>query len=224
MRALVIEDNRRLATLVVEGLGRGGFVADAVHDLDGADAALGAASFDVVILDLGLPDGDGLDWLQARRAAGLATPVLVASARGTPDERIAGLDVGADDYLVKPFETAELVARCRALMRRPGATLGVVLTAGTLALDSVGRNASVDGRRVDLGRREIDLLELLLRRLGTVVPRSLVEERLYGFDDEVTPNAVEAAISRLRRKLAEANAPLEIHTIRGIGYMARETK
>lgn len=223
MRALVIEDNRRLAGLVVEGLRRGGFAADAVHDLDGADDALAGTGFDVIVLDLGLPDGDGLDWLKARRAEGLSTPVLIATARGALDQRVAGLDTGADDYVVKPFETDELLARCRALLRRPGATLGVVLTAGTLALDSVGRSVRVADHGLDLGRREIDLLELLLRRIGSVVPRALVEERLYGFDDDVTPNAIEATVSRLRRKLAEADAPIEIHTVRGIGYMARQT-
>jgi two-component system response regulator QseB len=223
MRALVIEDNRRLAGLVVDGLRRGGFVADAVHDLASADDALAATGFDLIVLDLGLPDGDGLDWLKTRRAQGLAVPVLIASARGALDQRVAGLDTGADDYVVKPFETEELLARCRALLRRPGATLGVELVVGRLALDTIGRNARVGERGLDLGRREIDLLELLLRRIDTVVPRTLVEERLYGFDDEVTPNAVEAAVSRLRRKLAEAGAPVAIHTVRGIGYMARQT-
>jgi two-component system response regulator QseB len=222
MRVLVIEDNRRLAELMVEGLRRGGFAADAVNDLEAADAALDVAGFDVIVLDLGLPDGDGLAWLKRRRTGGLATPVIVATARGSLDQRIAGLDTGADDYVVKPFETDELLARCRALLRRPGATLGVVLEAGGIALDTAARSVSCGDRPLDLARREIDLLEILMRRLGQVVPRSLVEERLYGFDDDVTPNAIEASVSRLRRRLADVAAGLQIHTVRGIGYLARE--
>ena len=222
MRALVIEDNRRLAGLVVDGLRRGGFAADAVGDLEAASAALDVAGFDVVVLDLGLPDGDGIDWLRRRRAAGFSTPVIVATARGSLDQRIAGLDTGADDYVVKPFEMEELLARCRALLRRPGATLGTVLEAGGVALDTTTRSASIGGRPLDLARREIDLLEIFLRRVGQVVPRGLVEEGLYGFDDDVSPNAVEASVSRLRRRLAENAAKLEIHTVRGIGYLARE--
>lgn len=222
MRALVVEDNQRLGDHIADGLKRGGFVVDIARDLGAADGSLDVVAYDIVLLDLGLPDGDGLEWLRRRRSGGLAVPVMVVTARSALGDRVVGLDTGADDYVIKPFEMAELVARCRALLRRPGATLGNVLTLASVSLDTVTREARIDGRRIDLTRRELDLLEVFLRRAGTVVPRAIAEEQLYGFDDEVTPNAVEAVVSRLRRRLAEVDAPIAIHTVRGIGYLARE--
>jgi DNA-binding response OmpR family regulator len=222
MRALLIEDNDRLAAHVAAGLASAGFAVDRAASAADADAMLDPAAHDIVLLDLGLPDGDGLAWLKRRRAGGLALPVIAVTARGQLGDRVQGLDSGADDYLVKPFEMAELTARCRALLRRPGATLGTVLTAGAVSLDTAAREARVGGRAIDMPRREIDCLEVLLRRAGQVVPRPALEERLYAFDDEVTPNALEAVISRLRRRLADAGSGLDIHTVRGIGYLARE--
>ena len=221
MRVLLVEDNERLSSLMRGGLARGGFTVDAFDCLSDAEAAIGAVDYDLILLDLGLPDGDGMEWLKRFRRRSHAVPVLVVTARGGVTDRVAGLDTGADDYLVKPFEMDELLARCRALLRRPGACLSTILTAGNVALDTSSRQVAVAGQPLDAPRRETDLLEILLRRSGQVVPRAVLEERLYGFDDEVTPNALEAHVSRLRRRLTEAAADVSVHTVRGVGYLLR---
>lgn len=145
-------------------------------------------------------------------------PILILTARGGLGDRIAGLDVGADDYLVKPFEMAELAARCRALLRRPGACLGVVLQAGNVALDTANRSLEIAGAPVAMSPRELALLEHLLRRAGQVVAKSLLEDQLYAMDAEVTPNALEVAVSRLRKRLTAAHADLTLRTAHGVGY------
>ncbi|TPQ49957.1 DNA-binding response regulator [Prosthecomicrobium hirschii] len=222
MRVMLVEDEKAIANDIAEGLGEAGYVVDVVHDGEEAWFRGETEDYDAIVIDLGLPKLDGLSVVRRLRAAKVTTPVLVLTARGAWMERVEGIDAGADDYLVKPFEMAELTARCRALLRRPGATLGTVLTAGAVSLDTAAREARVGGRAIDMPRREIDCLEVLLRRAGQVVPRPALEERLYAFDDEVTPNALEAVISRLRRRLADAGSGLDIHTVRGIGYLARE--
>jgi DNA-binding response OmpR family regulator len=222
MRLLLVEDNDRLAQLVVKGLSEAGFTADRVARLDEAAAALAAAKFDIVVLDLSLPDGDGGEWLRKRRAAGDKLPVLMLTARASTGDKVKGLNSGADDYLSKPFEMEELVARLKALLRRPGGVLGLTLELGRLSFDTVHRDAAVAGRRLSLSASELTLLELLLRRAGRVVPRRLLEEGLYGFDDDVGPNSLEAHVSRLRKKLEAAEAGVEIHTLRGVGYLAAE--
>jgi len=221
MRVLLIEDNERLSTLMHGGLTRAGFAVDAFGGLTEADEAVALVDYDLILLDLGLPDGDGMAWLKRLRTRERGIPVLVVTARGGLSERVAGLDNGADDYLVKPFEMDELLARCRALLRRPGTGLGTVLSVGNLDLDTAARQVRVAGQGVEVPRREFALLEILLRRAGNVVPRPALEEGLYGFDDEVTPNALEAHVSRLRRRLAEAGADVTIHTVRGVGYLLR---
>lgn len=206
MRLLIVEDNERLAGLIAQGLGRRGFSCDIAPDLATADACLESAAFDAVILDLGLPDGDGMTWLQRQRSLRQLIPALMLTARGGLEDRIAGLDSGADDYLVKPVDIEELAARVRALLRRPGPRAAILLEAGALTFDPVSREARCDERVLDLSRREADLLELLMRRLGTVVLRDTIETTLYSFNEPVTPNAVEATVSRLRRKLDEAGS------------------
>jgi DNA-binding response OmpR family regulator len=223
MRVLLVEDNERLSSLMQGGLARAGFTVDAFASLTDADAAVATVDYDLILLDLGLPDGDGLHWLKQLRRSKQGIPVLVATARGGLTDRVAGLDTGADDYLVKPFEMDELLARCRALLRRPGACLSTVLSTGNLTLDTASRQVAVAGNPIDVPRREADLLEVLLRRSGQVVPRTVLEERLYGFDDDVTPNALEAHVSRLRRRLNDAAADVSIHTVRGVGYLLRLT-
>jgi two-component system response regulator QseB len=218
MRALIVEDQERLAGLIEAGLRRAGFAADQAGNLDLADVALSAAKFDLILLDLGLPDGDGMRWLKAARARGLSTPVLIVTARGELEDRVGGLDTGADDYVTKPFEMDELLARCRALVRRPYDTVGAVLISGDVALDTVARRVEVSGRDAEFGKRETDILETLLRRPGRVVTREDIEQRIYGFGEEVTPNALEVAVSRIRKKLADAGSALVIHTVRGVGY------
>jgi len=222
MRLLLVEDNDRLAQLVVKGLSEAGFTVDRVARLDEAAAALAAGKFDTVVLDLSLPDGDGGEWLRKRRAAGDKLPFLMLTARASTGDKVKGLNSGADDYLAKPFEMEELVARLKALLRRPGGVLGLTLELGRLTFDTVHRETAVAGRRLSLSASELTLLELLLRRAGRVVPRRLLEEGLYGFDDDVGPNSLEAHVSRLRKKLEAAEAGVEIHTLRGVGYLAAE--
>ena len=221
MKTLVIEDHERLAGLMVSGLSKAGFTTDLVTSLSDADDALEAATYDLVLLDLGLPDGDGVVWLKRRRAAGMRTPVLVVTARDALGDRVKGLDSGGDDYLVKPFAMDELLARCRALMRRPTATTSTVLDFAGILFDLTTRTVLVNERPIELGRREKGMLELLLRKAGNVVPREIIESQTYSFDDEVTPNAIEASMSRLRRRLEVAGSHAGIHTVRGVGYLLR---
>lgn len=223
MRILLVEDNDRLAQLVVKGLTNAGFTADRVGQLEEGEAALAAAQFDAVVLDLGLPDGDGTEWLRKRRAAGEKVPVLILTARASTGEKVLGLNSGADDYLAKPFEMDELVARVKALLRRPGGVLGLTLELGRLSFDTVHREASIGGCRLALSASELTLIELLLRRSGRVVSRRVLEEGLYGFEDVVGPNSLEAHVSRLRKKLEAADAGMQIRTLRGIGYLASDS-
>lgn len=218
-RILVVEDNERLAGLIADGLAAQGHVCDAVTSLGAATDALRDAPFDGIVLDLGLPDGDGIDWMRARRAP--RPPILVLTARDALEDRIRGLDAGADDYLPKPFAMSELAARLRALLRRPGTRQDAQLTLGNVTFDPASQRVSIGGMTLELTRREAALIELLMRRADQVVRRSVIESSLYTFDEAVTPNAVEANVSRLRRKLEDAGADLELHTIRGVGYMAR---
>ena len=220
-RVLIIEDSKRLARLLAEALGRLGFAADAVDRLADADDALAAARYDAIILDLGLPDGDGLAWLRQKGGA-ISAPVLALTARGTLRDRVLGLDAGVDDYLTKPFAVEEVAARLRALLRRPGPRAAPVLRVGELEFDVAARRASALGVALDLPRRELDLFELLMRRAGAVVSKEAIETALYSFDAEVTPNAVEAAVSRLRRRLDDASIVGMLHTIRGVGYLLED--
>lgn len=222
MRILVIEDNERLARLVVDGLQRRGFSCDTVLSLSAADEAMASAAYDAIILDLGLPDGDGIDWLAAGRRYREIPPAIVQTARGALEDRVQGLDAGADDYVVKPVEVEELAARLRALLRRPGTRAQTVVEVGSLRFDAARRTAHVGDHEIELSRREADLLELLMRRAGTVVRREVIENALYNFSEQVTPNAVEAAISRLRRKLEDAHVRGALQTIRGVGYILKD--
>lgn len=222
MRLLLVEDEWRLAEAISEALGRAGFVIDALDTVRAAEMALITVPFDMLILDLGLPDGDGLDLLADLRRRQSGLPVLILTARDGVQARVSGLDAGADDYLVKPFATAELLARIKALLRRPGAALGLVLTAGNLSFDSNAREAAVAGRHLDLSRQELAVLEQLMRRLGRVVPRAVLEEKLYGYDSEPASNPVPVHVHHLRRQLQSAHASVRIHTVRGIGYLLTE--
>ncbi|TCS62080.1 response regulator [Varunaivibrio sulfuroxidans] len=222
MRVLLVEDNLRLAASVQKGLEREGFTVDALGTMADAEAALNAATFDVVALDLGLPDGDGIDLLLQMRAKGDSTPVLILTARDGVGDRVRGLNSGGDDYLLKPFAMEEVVARMRALLRRPGGALGLTLHAGNLFFDTTAREVRVDTRTIGISRREMGVLEQLMRRAGRVVPKDVLEEKLYGFEDDVSSNSVEAHISRLRKRLNNAGASVSIHTLRGVGYLLSE--
>jgi two-component system response regulator QseB len=218
LRLLLVEDDRRLSALISDSLNSRGFSCDQAYDLQSADDHLKAAHYDLIVLDLGLPDGDGRDWLRGHRTAGNWPPTIVLTARSGLEDRVQGLNSGADDYLAKPFAVEELVARLHALTRRPGARLQPVLKAGSLLFETHSRTASFDGVPLELSRREGDLLELLMRSSGSLVPRRTIDEALYGLDEAVTPNAVEATVSRLRRKLENAGGQYILHTVRGIGY------
>ncbi|MEP2827903.1 response regulator transcription factor [Parvibaculum sp.] len=219
MRVLIIEDNRRLAALVAKGCEAAGFAVDICHDLDEGRSALATARYDLAILDLGLPDGDGLGLLASLRRQGSELPVIVLTARDALEARVEGLNAGADDYLLKPFAMEELVARIRALLRRPGQALGRKLTAGNVEFDTVAREVAVGGVATVFSRRETDLLEILLRRQGRVVPKDAIEESLYAFGDDVSSNTIEVAVHRLRKRLEETGADIQVHTLRGIGYV-----
>jgi len=224
MRLLLVEDNERFAVLLKRGLAAAGFVVDVLPTAEAAAAALRASRFDIVVLDLGLPDADGLDVLGEMRRHQDATPVLILTARGSLEDRVIGLQSGADDYLVKPFALEELIARLQALLRRPGNLLGVTLQLGNIALDTVARQVFVGDQPIFFSAREIAVLEQLLRRSGRVVAKNLLADNLYGLSQEVGSNTVEVYVHRLRKHLAEAGASVQIHTLRGVGYLIAEEK
>jgi DNA-binding response OmpR family regulator len=223
MRILLVEDNSRLAEFVAKGLTSSGFAVDSCLTKDEAEAALRTTRYDTVILDLGLPDGDGMDLLADLRARSNSVPVLVLTARDGLGDRVQALNGGADDYVLKPFEMEELSARIRALLRRPGAALGTVLSAGNITFDTALREVSVSGVPMRMPRRELGALEVLMRRMGRVVPKDVMEEHIYGFDDRASANAVEVAVHRLRRRLSEADTDVRIDTLRGVGYLLAES-
>lgn len=222
MRVLIVEDSTRLAKLLRQGLSARGFRADIATDLDGASCAIRDTAFDAVVLDLHLPDGDGLDWLARKRVPLASLPVLILTARNSLGDRVRGLDSGADDYLVKPVDIEELAARLRALLRRPGPRSSPIIQVGPLTFDVAARSVRNGDTDLDLTRREAELLELLMRRAGSVVRRSAIEDALYDLEDPVTPNAIDAAISRLRHKLGDSGGHASIVTIRGMGYMLKD--
>ena len=218
MRLLLVEDNARLAGLICEGLDGQGFAVDWCETVEDAEHVLKINEYDLLLLDLGLPDGEGLDLVRCLRRPKNPIPILVLTARGGLDDRVLGLDAGADDYLVKPFQIPELAARCRALLRRPGASLGTELVSGNVILTSADREVTVAGVGIESTPREVDLLECLLRRAGHVVAKQALESALYSMNAEVTPNALEACISRLRKRLTAAGADVQIRTVHGVGY------
>jgi DNA-binding response OmpR family regulator len=181
-------------------------------------------TYDAVILNLGLPDDDGLSLLARIRLSGNSIPVLILTARDAVEHRVSGLDDGADDYLIKPFAMTELIARVKALLRRPGHALGTTLEAGNLTLDTLGRELRIGSISLHLPRQELAILEHLMRRAGRVVPKAVLEEKLYGMDEELESNALPVDIHHLRRKLAEAGAIAKVHTVRGIGYLLTEAR
>ena len=222
MRVLLIEDNAKLASVVQIGLVKEGFAVDAFTTLGEGEAALSTVRYDAAILDLGLPDGDGISLLKRLRERGNTIPVLILTARDGVRDRVEGLNSGGDDYLLKPFAMEELVARVRALLRRPGGALGLTLKAGNLSFDTTVREMRVNGQPVAISRREMAVLEQLLRRLGRVVSKEVIGESIYCFDEDVSANSIEVHISRLRKRLDKAGANITVHTIRGVGYLLSE--
>ena len=215
MRILIVEDDATLGDGLLEGLRQAGFAADWVRDGAAADRALAGESFAAVVLDLSLPRVDGRELLRRLRARGDRTPVLVLTSRDGVGDRIAGLDAGADDYVIKPVALGELAARLRALLRRGAGEAAPVLRVGELAIDPSAHRVSWRGEDVELGPREYAVLEALARAAGQVLSREQLEERLYEWDRALASNAIEVHVHHLRRKLA----PELIRTVRGVGYL-----
>lgn len=220
MRILVVDDNRACAECIGEYLRDAGFVVDHVEDLEAATDSISVAAYDAILVDRMLPDGDGLDWVRSRRRAGSTVPMLIITAeRDEVDHRVEGLNAGADDYILKPASLDELVARIRAVLRRPAAVLDPVLRAGNVEFDPANREVRVAGKPLRMPRRETCIFEMLIRRVGKTVTKSVLEEGLYSFEDEVSSNAIEVGIYRLRGQLMGSNATAKVRTVRGTGYV-----
>lgn len=218
MRILIVDDDEDLAALAQAHLRRAGLTVDRAGDVEAARAACAGVAYDALVLDLGLPDGDGLGFLTELRRAKRHFPVLILSARGKPEQRVTGLKAGADDYLAKPFDVEEMVARVQALLRRPAALASSAQNVGNLVVDVEAQVARVGAKDLKLTRRELGVLGALARRPGHVVSRAQLEDSLYGFGEEIVSNAIEVYISALRKRLKEAGADCEIQTQRGLGY------
>jgi len=214
MRLLLVEDDRMIGDTLRAALRLDGYAVDWVRDAAAAQSTLASERFDLVLLDLGLPKGDGLDVLRALRARHDSTPVIVLTARDGLGDRVAGLDAGADDYLVKPFELDELNARIRAVFRRHSGRAQPVLSHGGVTLDPATRQVTKDGAPVLLSAREFAVLEALMQRPGALLSRAQLEDRLYGWGEEIESNAVSVYIHQLRRKLGADF----IQNVRGVGY------
>ena len=223
MRLLLVEDEPQMADALTTALHQYDIIVDHAPNLDFARGAVAEHVHDMIVLDRQLPDGDGLELIRHLRSIGATIPVIVLTARGSLADRVSGLDLGADDYLAKPFALEELLARIRALMRRPANVAPMVARLGRLEFSLDNREARVDGKVLDLPRRELLVLETLIRRQGRTVLRAALEEAVYAFDDEIQSNALDSHVSRLRKKLADAQAGVEIHGIRGVGYLLRPT-
>ena len=215
MRVLLVEDDAMIGASVQKGLRQDAFSVDWVRDARSAEAALATHTYDVLLLDLGLPDKAGVDVLKSLRRNGGDLAVLIVTARDAVSDRVSGLDAGADDYIVKPFDLDELAARIRAVLRRRAGRADGVIEAGDVTLDPASRRVTLRGRDLALSARELALLEALLYRRGAILSRAQLEERIYGWGEEVGSNAVEVHVHALRRKLGADF----IKTVRGVGYV-----
>ncbi|MFM9427055.1 two-component system response regulator QseB [Variovorax sp. GrIS 2.14] len=218
MRLLVVEDDPMIGRAIRQGLVAAGYAVDWAEDGRIAELALANGVYDLVVLDLGLPARDGMTVLEELRRSGNHVPVIIVTARDAVDQRIAGLNAGADDYLLKPFDLDELVARVRALLRRRAGVGSSLLTAGALSLDTVRKSVTKEGAPVSLSVREFALLEVLMQQPGAVLSREKLEESIYGWDDDIGSNAIEVHLHNLRKKLG-AQA---IVNVRGVGYRLAE--
>lgn len=222
MRILLVEDNERLSEAIKDSLYKAGFEVDAVAEGEEALSVARHQPYDAIILDLGLPDIDGMKVLESLRDQKNAVPVLLLTARDALSDKISGLNSGADDYMVKPFEVDELIARIKALLRRPSQAVGTAIKLNNLSFDTVNRCVQVEDKIIDLSRRELDLLEQLIRAADKVVTKKSIEQRIYSYGETGSANSVEVLVHRLRKKLEENAAGIAIHTLKGIGYMMTE--
>ncbi len=217
MRILLVEDDKVLSDTLSLALQQAGYVVDPVNDGASADAALAHDVYDMVLLDLGLPDLDGIEVLKRLRARKYHVPVLIMTARDSLEDRVGGLDHGADDYLIKPFDLPELEARIRALIRRKHGVSDTCIEYGPLRYDAAGKRALAGGQLLDLSARETSILEIMLLRAGRVVSKAHLATHLYGWSEEVGDNAIEVGVHRVRKKLEPFG--ITIRTIRGLGYL-----
>jgi len=218
MRVLVVEDERRIADFVSRGLSEQGYAVDVAYDGDEALQWTDVADYDVIILDVMLPARDGIEVCRTLRDRRLRTPILMLTARDAVEDRVRGLDSGADDYLVKPFAFAELLARLRALTRREPAALGTALQVGDLTLDTITREVYRQGARIDLTTKEFALLEYLMRHPNQVLTRTMIAEHVWSYDFDNATNVIDVHIRNVRRKIADPFPTKLIHTVRGAGY------
>lgn len=224
MKLLLVEDEAEIADLVRSALQRAGFVTDWTGSLENAREALSTGSYGIVVLDRQLDDGDGIELVSQVRALQPGASVLVLSALGSSADKVEGLERGADDYLPKPFLARELVARIRALARRPRLSAFESFQLGNLSLDVTHGEVTVAGERLEVTRRELLLLECLMRRSGRTTLRNQIEAFVYGTEESVQLASIEPHVSRLRRRLAAANASVSLHTIRGVGYLLSQNE
>ena len=222
MRSLYVEDDPEMASSLQTHLGQRGMVVDLAGSIRSAEDALRGAAYRLMLLDRSLPDGDGANLVPRARQIIPGLPIIILTAKVAVADRVVGLDVGADDYLTKPFATEELLARIRAISRRPQGIPLPVLILGRLEFDFISREARVAGQVLSLPRRQLLVLESLALRQGRTVRREALLESVYGFDDQIQSNALDSHVSRLRRALAESDAGVEIHVMRGIGYLLKE--
>lgn len=221
MRLLLVEDEPEMADMLLGELARRDFLVDHASSLEIAEESVSMIQYDAIILDRQLEDGDGLALIPYLRKRAMSTPVIVLSAMGAANDRVGGLNQGADDYLAKPFMMDELVARIRALLRRPANVSAQVIAVGNLAFDVTMGSISIGGDQLDLPRREMLALEALVKRAGRTVRRQSLFEEVFGTSDEIASNSLDAHVSKLRRKLADAGAGVEIHPVRGVGYLLK---
>lgn len=222
MRILVVDDDRKLAEFIAHALRAAGFVVEVRHRTEQALTALAESPFDAAVLDIMLPDGDGLSLLRRLRAQGNTTPVLLLSARAEVNERVEGLDAGADDYLAKPFALEELLARIRVITRRGGETRTTHLRIADLTLDTTSRRAHRNGRPIELTTREYRLLEYLMRSPGRICTRMMIFEQVWDYHFDPGTNLIDVYIRKLREKIDAGATVKLLHTVRGVGYVMQE--
>ncbi len=218
MRVLIVEDNIRFCGLVAEHLAGAGFVTDRAYTAEDFRSLIADSGYDIFLIDLNLPDASGISLIRELRRAKMTTPILIMTALGDVDSRVAGLEAGADDYLAKPFNYRELVARMRALLRRSSNLAPSTVEVGQLEMDSMSGEIFCNGKRIDLRPSEQRLLALMIRRVGRIVPRSTIENALQSLGNERSQNAVDKLVSRLRSALNETTTGLQLKTVRGAGY------
>ena len=224
MRLLLAEDSERLLGLLCDAIRRAGYQLDTAGSIAEVLTCTETAQYDLIIVDLGLPDGDGLDAITALRSRGNSTPILIITARDRVDDRIKGLDSGSDDYLTKPFNHGEFLARVRALLRRSTPIVGPILNVGALELDERTGQGRILGRDIELRPSEGRLLALLMRRADAIVAKTVIEQALSEFGRAISSNGVETLVSRLRKAIGEVDAGLRIETVHRIGYVLRTTR